>query len=1257
MTIPSLADRRAAPACEPPEGRRPSAAGPGRRAGQALLVASLAAAALWAGLGAQVEPAAALLLGLLAASAWAAWRPRRSGAALALDQLPLPLVELDRNGRMRVCSPAFERLCSRSAAELLGRQLGCLVAPGPDGAQALAAFERELDEHGSAELELELSGLSGLARCCRLTARRRRDRRGRAIGTLVCFQDLTEQRRLERNLHSSEQRFRGLADSAPFMIWTSTPDARVDWFNLRWLAFTGRTIEQERDMGWEQSVHPEDRQACLASYLQHFYARRPFSIEYRLRRHDGQFRRILDQGAPRFGSAGEFLGFVGSCIEVEELRQQESARQAAQRRLEALLDNLHGGYLRVRAEGSPRVLSASRRVALLSGYAAGEFERGELTWADLVHPEDRARRAAALESEGPFSIEYRLCDAHGERRWIREQGRRLVDESGHKVIDSVVLDISVEKRAAALLADSDARLSGLLQENRDVIAWEWDPVSRSFLYLSPSAESWGYPREDWDREDFIARVVHPEDLPAVEAALAEVARDGGERRLHNRVRTADGRELWLAKRVSRRFGEDGQARVIGFCQDVTAEKQREAQLEAARQAAIEERERLDLALDSGGLGLWDLRWREDRMLCDARSAAMLGLSDAQRSSDIETWRRRVHPDDRGSSMRALEQHAAGHAAHYEALLRIKHSDGRYRAVMCRGRIIERDAAGQPLRMVGTHCDVSDHEAREQAMRAQAEILRLVVETIPYRIFWKDRKSRYLGCNRAFARLAGFEQPSEIVGLSDQELPWTRAESEAYRNQDTLVMLTGQPRLHQVESQTLADGSQTWIDSSKVPLIDRAGQPFGVLGITSDITAQRQREQELARLRDLAEAANRAKSEFLANMSHEIRTPLTAIMGYAELLVDDRALAADDLRRQQTLETILAAGQHLLTVIDDILDLSKIEAGRMECERLEFALPDCIADVLALLEPRARAKAIRLDLELETPLPARVRGDPTRIRQVLLNLAGNAVKFTAAGGVRLRVAVQHGEAPRLRFCVEDSGPGIPADKVARLFENFAQADGSTTRRFGGSGLGLAISRRLARLMGGDVELLSSEPGRGSLFRFEVPVEVVPGFEAVDSLGAPQRRQAKPDPLPALPAAKERPPLADLSVLLAEDGPENQRLIAHHLRRLGAHVATAGDGVEALEALRAARAGPRPFDLLVTDVQMPELDGLALVRQLRAEGFDLPVVALTAHALSEDERACLAAGCDAYATKPLRLEAFKAALQRAFELRSRDGQRSA
>jgi PAS domain S-box-containing protein len=1223
-------------------------------------VSLLFAFVVWGGPGGFWAVGQILLAGLIGACLCSIRQHSRSNRTVgpireALQGSPVALVELDEFGRVRVANPVFERLCGRSSKELVGRALSELAAP--NASERIAGMLGELAQSGSAELDLELPGPGGALLLCRLAASRWIDGAGRPAGALVCVQDVTELRRLERNLQSSEQRFRELADSAPFMIWTSTIDASVDWFNQRWLTFTGRSLAQERDMGWEQSVHPEDRERCLATYLQHFYARQPFSMEYRLRRHDSQHRRILDQGAPRFGAAGEFLGFVGSCVEVEEQRQQESARQAAQRRLEALLDNLHGGYLRVRAEGSPRVLSASRRVALLSGYGAGEFERGELTWADLVHPEDRARRAAALESEGAFWVEYRLCDAHGERRWIREQGRRLLDENCQPVIDSVVLDISAERHAAALLADSDARLSGLLQENRDVIAWEWDPAARRFLYLSPSAEDWGYPREAWDREDFIPSVVHPEDLASVQTALAEVARDGVERRLHNRVRTADGRELWLAKRISRRVGEDGQARVIGFCQDVTAEKQREAQLLAARQQADEERERLDLALDSGGLGMWDLRWSEDRLLCDGRSAAMLGLTEAQRSSDIETWRRRVHPDDRGLNERAVAEHAAGKTPHYEALLRLKHKDGRFRAVMCRGRIIERDAQGQPLRMVGTHCDVSDHEAREQAMRAQAEILRLVVETIPYRIFWKDRKSRYLGCNRAFARLAGFEQPAQIVGLRDQDLPWTRVETEAYRNEDTLVMLTGQPRLHQVESQTLSDGSQTWIDSSKVPLIDPQGQPFGVLGITSDITAQRQREQELARLRDLAEAASRAKSEFLANMSHEIRTPLTAIMGYAELLLDDLQLAADAEGRQRTLETIRTAGQHLLTVIDDILDLSKIEAGRMDCEQVEFALPDCIAGILALLEPRARAKGIRLELELETALPARIRADPTRIRQVLLNLVGNAVKFTSLGSVRVRAALLGGERPTLRFDVEDRGPGIAPDRVERLFESFAQADGSTTRRFGGTGLGLAISRRLARLMGGDVELCSSEPGRGCLFRFQVPVEVLAGFEAVSRLGAPEQRSSPADPAAALPAAKAPAPLVGLRALLAEDGPENQRLIAHHLRRLGATVATAGDGLQALEALRAAAAGPEPFDLLVTDVQMPELDGLALVRRLRAEGCALPVVALTAHAMSEDERACLDAGCDAYATKPLRLDSFRAALSRALEQRDPGRQRTA
>jgi CheY-like chemotaxis protein len=396
------------------------------------------------------------------------------------------------------------------------------------------------------------------------------------------------------------------------------------------------------------------------------------------------------------------------------------------------------------------------------------------------------------------------------------------------------------------------------------------------------------------------------------------------------------------------------------------------------------------------------------------------------------------------------------------------------------------------------------------------------------------------------------------------------------------------------------------------------------GVLIDVT-------EARRLRDAAEAASRAKSEFVANMSHEIRTPLTAILGYAELLREDGDASAAPAARLQTIDTIRTAGQYLLNVINDILDLSKIEAGRMTVETIAVDLPALLIDCENLLAPRAAAKGLAFSVALETPLPRRAITDPTRLRQILLNLAGNAIKFTTTGHVTVRASVINPTetVQTLRLDVEDSGPGLTAEQASRLFQAFSQADSSVTRTHGGTGLGLTISRRLAGLMGGDVQLHRTSPGAGSAFRIEV--EVIPEAEAdlVHSL-----RSARSAP-GAAHHETTAPARLRGRVLVAEDNAVNQRLLEVFLTKAGAQVDVVADGAQALGRIDTAIAEGASYDLLVTDVQMPVMDGYTLVRTLRARGCTIPVIALTANAMAGDRQLCLDAGCDDYAPKPIDL----------------------
>jgi signal transduction histidine kinase/DNA-binding NarL/FixJ family response regulator len=394
-------------------------------------------------------------------------------------------------------------------------------------------------------------------------------------------------------------------------------------------------------------------------------------------------------------------------------------------------------------------------------------------------------------------------------------------------------------------------------------------------------------------------------------------------------------------------------------------------------------------------------------------------------------------------------------------------------------------------------------------------------------------------------------------------------------------------------------------------------------IRRDIGARRRAEAQLQNTRAAAEAANRAKSEFLANMSHEIRTPMSSILGYADLMLEPDQTSSSRLNH---VNVIRRNGAHLLSVINDILDLSKIEAGELKVEQIECSPCQLLSEVASTMRVRAAERKLQLVVKIEGLIPKTIRSDPTRLRQILINLTSNAIKFTDSGWVRVvarLVTPADDPCPKLAFEITDSGIGMSNDQVGRLFQPFAQADTSTTRRFGGTGLGLSITRRLARELGGDVAV-DSTPGRGSQFVVTVqtgPLEGVELLERCTEALASLRAQNGP----AIPLHGR--------ILLAEDGIDNRDLLSHYLRKAGAEVVLAENGRIACDLEASARQSGAPFDLIILDMQMPELDGYGAASKLRARGFTKPIIALTAHAMADDREKCIRCGCSDYLSKPV------------------------
>ena len=413
-----------------------------------------------------------------------------------------------------------------------------------------------------------------------------------------------------------------------------------------------------------------------------------------------------------------------------------------------------------------------------------------------------------------------------------------------------------------------------------------------------------------------------------------------------------------------------------------------------------------------------------------------------------------------------------------------------------------------------------------------------------------------------------------------------------------------------------DGKKTVVSYNATTFYDRGRTLQGVFAAARDVTEYKQVEAELKQARAVAESASRTKSDFLASMSHEIRTPMNAIMGIADLLAKTNLSAEQD----KYVQIFRRAGDNLLNLINDILDLSKVEASQLELERTGFSLTDHLEKVTEMVAARALEKGLLLVVDVARDVPADLVGDPTRLRQVLLNLLGNAVKFTESGSVALHVTVEQEEftPPALRFAVTDTGIGIPSDKLGRVFERFTQADTSTTRRFGGSGLGLTISKRLVELMGGRIWVESSL-GKGSRFSFVAP------FEIWDEADRPAEELIGVGPEAPMPA---------LRILLAEDSPDNCTITLAYLESTPYSVDIAETGAIACEMFAAG-----DYDLVLMDRQMPVMDGLTATRKIRA--FEkangrrsIPILALTASALKGDREMCMAAGCTAFLTKPIK-----------------------
>jgi len=882
-------------------------------------------------------------------------------------------------------------------------------------------------------------------------------------------------------------------------------------------------------------------------------------------------------------------------------------------------------------DGSPQYFNSAWRDA------TGTATTGELS-SPTIHSDDLAalRRVCGQFAlvQQPFHIEFRLRWFDGKYRWLSATGVPLLTDRA-AVAGLFVTCIDIHQRVLAKRGQShNDELRRQAARMAKIGGWELDLATMMPIWSDEVCRIHDVEPGHQPTLDEAISYYHPDARPVIAAAVERGMTDGSPWDLELPFITARGRSIWV-RAMGRAEAIDGTCRrLYGTFQDITERKLAELALRASE-------ERFRSLIERGSDIVFTMTPEGTFNYVSPNCERFVGHTPAELIGN--SFVPYAHPDDLALILEFVQFLLAG-GEHRELEYRVLHKNGTYRWHACTGSRLPVGPDGRVL-LIGTARDVTERRHAQDALQASRELFQIVTDSVEdiISVSTPDRCSIFFSpsCFR-------------VTGYSPEELFTTDFATRVHPDDLSRVEATREQNLRGEQTRIEwrmrhHDGHYLWMETSANPVRGASGNVTLMVCCSRDITERKRLDDEFRRFateleasrgrieqqaaelraaREQADLANRAKSVFLANMSHEIRTPMTAILGFADLLLTEGHWSRSPDERTGALDAIRRNGEHLLRIINDILDLSKIEAGRMIFETVPTSVRSLVADVISTLQFRAGGKGLSLTADCAGDVPEIVGTDPTRLRQILMNLVGNAIKFTETGGVRIsiRQAVGDNDRTKLRFEVVDSGVGIAPEHLPHLFQPFTQADASTTRRYGGTGLGLTISKRMAEMLDGELTV-SSQPGQGSSF-----------VATITCQPALAPRSASPD-MPTLPQSSIAPSqhvypsLDGCHVLLAEDGLDNQRLISYLLRKAGAVVQLVDNGQSAVEAVTTARKEGHRLDVVLMDMQMPVLDGYSATQAIRQTGDMRPIIALTANTMSGDRQLCLDAGCDDYLAKPI------------------------
>jgi two-component system sensor histidine kinase/response regulator len=928
----------------------------------------------------------------------------------------------------------------------------------------------------------------------------------------------------------------------------------------------------------------------------------------------GQSLRTIELRATRDDDG---LNCLVVAVDITARRQTEQALRESEQRWRLALDGVGDGLWDLDVPSGQ--VYFSRRWKEMLGFAENEVGTDLTEWSSRVHPEDADRVMADLQAhlEGRtahYTNEHRLRCKDGSYKWVLDRGTVFSRDAQGRPLR--VLGTHTDITPGKATQESLRLLALVLDQIQDhVTVTDLDGIVTYVNQAQKQALQFdltGLP---------VTRFNEGLATDAPQRRIAEATLKAGRWQGTVVNRRLNGSEFLVDLRTTLVRNQDGRpVAMVGVGTDVTASKAAE---QALRDSETRFRSYFNLPLIGIAITAADKGWIE----VNPRLCEIYGYS--RRELESLTWADITHPDDLAGNLAEYEKVLAGQSEGYSVDKRFIRKDGKVVHCALSTRCVRRDD-GTPGYFVTVVQDITERSQAEQALRASELRFRQMLQTIP-EVAVQGYSEDGITCywNQASERLYGYTA-AEAIGRSLLELIIPPEMREVVQDSMRQMLTTGRPIPTAELSLMRKDGSRADVLSSHA-LVQVPGQAPEMFCVDVDLRERKRVEQELAQHRNhlealveertaalsvakvTAETANRAKSAFLANMSHEIRTPMNGILGMVHVLRRE-GVTPQQARR---LDTIHNAGRHLLSVIDDILDISRIEAGKLVLEDAPLLIEAIAENARAMLHDRAQTKGLELAVEV-WPMPPGLRGDATRIQQALINYASNAIKFSEAGTVTLRVRCVEEDAAGalLHFEVQDKGIGIDAATQARLFANFEQADNSTSRRYGGSGLGLAITRHLATLMGGSAGFDSSL-GVGSRFWFTARLRKAPVAAAA------------PDAMAPMESAEQalRRLFSGRHVLLVEDEPVNREVAQMLLEEAGLKVDTAEDGQKAVDL--AARTD---YALILMDMQLPQLDGMAATQRIRATGQRVPIVAMTANAFAEDRQRCLAAGMDDYVCKP-------------------------